>query len=151
MSKMMDRIFASLLSGSKTYNSLSSTSKIRNKAASMRMRDDEETTFNNPKSKRTEDGQIPDYAGDEGAKDDNKPEEHDVDSTAIKSIRYSPEQHIAEVTFQNGSGKTYGYPVIYQDSMDAWLASSSKGKGFWHYIQPHAEPGSVIRIGETYE
>lgn len=58
-----------------------------------------------------------------------------LESSAIKSIRYSAKDEMLYVQFQ--SGKIYSYKGVSQAEVDALLASPSKGRYFARMIKEY--------------
>lgn len=74
---------------------------------------------------------------------ENRPNDvdvHDIQSTCIEDVKYSPKKRIAEVIFRNGNGKAYSYPNVSPEDMKTLLRAPSKGIAFGKYIKPHAQP-----------
>lgn len=127
----------SIFNKGSTVNQWKSIADMAEKAMS-KVGQGKEITINNPSSKRTftkgytepkmysEGGSV--TVGDNTSEffEDEKPITAEVVSSAVRSVRYNPENERAFITFQGGN-KEYEFAVT-PDELDAFLNSDSKGR-----------------------
>lgn len=85
---------------------------------------------------RTGESKISDKEGDSHTR---TTENYGVDSTAVESARYDPEDNSLNITYKGGS-KEYKFAADPKDVMD-WVNAPSKGRLTEEWKQTHRYPG----------
>ena len=99
---------------------------------------DKKSDLNDAQSYRSgDDGSM--VGSKEGQWDGSQPEHIQmVDSTCVQNMKYNPKTGDVDIQFRNGDGKTYRYPGVSQEEIDAVRKAASKGRAFWNIIRPHS-------------